>query len=192
MADTTAEDFLDAPEPAPPAYAEETLAAGPARRGLATWMSTGAWLLAGLVIGALVVAMLHTSSSTNANGVPSAPTANQAFGGRFGGGLPGEQRVIGTLTAVGSSSVTVKSASGASTYPIESGTLLVKDGRRVSSTSSMKPGDQVVVHVYPQNGSTHTEMVIDGIPSGRGFGGNDDRGGPDDNTTGNDGTTTET
>jgi hypothetical protein len=55
----------------------------------------------------------------------------------------------------------------------------------VSSLSALKAGDTVVVHVYPQNGSTHTEMVLDGIPSGRGgFGG----GAPDDST----GTTTET
>lgn len=198
MADST-EDFLDAPEPLAPPAADETLPAGPARRGLATWMSTGAWLLAGLVIGALVVALLHNNSSTNATGVPGAPAANQAptgqaptgqlpgnapaggfgggLGGGFGGGLPGEQHVVGTLTAVGASSITVNTASGTATYPIESSTLLIKDGQRVASTSAMKAGDTVVVHVYPQNGSTHTEMVIDGVPTGRGFGGHDDNNG---------------
>src|SRR3954452_21670454 len=117
MADPTSEDFLDAPEPATPAYAEEIQAGGPARRGLATWMSTGAWLLAGLVIGALVVALLHNNSSTNASGLPAgAPAANQAptgqlpngqvpngqppagaFGGGFRGGLPGEEHLVRPL-----------------------------------------------------------------------------------------------
>lgn len=202
MADSPTDDFLDAPEPAAPAYAEETIAGGSSgRKGLATWMSTGAWLLAGLVIGALVVAMLHTNKSNNAAGLPAAnqaPTGqlpngqipNGGFGGGFGGGLPGEQHIIGTLTGVGSSSITVRSPSGTATYPIESSTLLIKDGQRVSSPSSLKTGDTVVVHVYPQNGSTHTEMVIDGDPSGRGgFGGRHDDGGPNDDNTG---TTTET
>src|SRR4051794_31891919 len=219
MADPTSEDFLDAPEPATPAYAEEIQAGGPARRGLATWMSTGAWLLAGLVIGALVVAMLHNNSSTNASGLPAgAPAANQAptgqlpsgqvpngqvpngqvpngqppagaFGGGFRGGLPGEEHIVGTLTGVGAASVTVKSTNGTATYPVESSTLLIKDGQRVSSPSALTVGDTVVVHVYPQNGSTHTEMVIDGAPTDRGgFGGPDDNSGPDDST----GTTTET
>jgi hypothetical protein len=198
MAESSSEDFLDAPEHAAPAYAEETLSAGPARRGLATWMSTGAWLMAGLVIGALVVAMLHTNKSTNATGLPAAnqAPANQVPAGQapngqipngqipngppaggFGGGLPGEQHIVGTLTAVGSASITVASTGSTATYPIESSTLLVKDGQRVSSLSALKTGDSVVVHVYPENGSTHTEMVIDGVPSGGGgFGGRNDRG----------------
>ena len=210
MADSITEDFLDAPEPAPPAYADQIHTGGPPRRGLATWMSTGAWLLAGLVIGALVVAMLHSNSSTNAAGLPAgAPAANQApagqlpngqlpngqipngqappaggFGGGFRGGLPGEQHIVGTLTAIGTTSITVHTTDGTATYPIESSTLLIKDGQRVSSPSALTVGDTVVVHVYPQNGSTHTEMVIDGVPTGRG---GDD--GPDDN---NAGTTTET
>src|SRR3954471_13365133 len=134
MAEPTSEDFLDAPEPATPAYAEEIQAGGPARRGLATWMSTGAWLLAGLVIGALVVALLHNNSSTNASGLPAgAPAANQAptgqlpnggqapsgqvpngqppagaFGGGFRGGLPGEEHIVGTLTGVGAATITVQ------------------------------------------------------------------------------------
>src|SRR3954454_24596721 len=214
MAEPTSEDFLDAPEPATPAYAEEIQAGGPTRRGLATWMSTGAWLLAALVIGALVVALLHNNSSTNASGLPAgAPAANQAptgqlpngqvpngqvpngqppagaFGGGFRGGLPGEEHIVGALTGVGAASVTVKRNNGTATYPIESSTLLIKDGQRVSSPSALTVGDTVVVHIYPQNGSTHTEMIIDGAPPG-GRGGFD---GPDDNDNNNNtGTTTET
>jgi hypothetical protein len=188
MPESTTPDFLDAPEPAPDAPAARP------RRGPAGWMSTGAWLVAGLVLGALVVAMLHTNKSASATGLPAgSPAANQAPNGQvptgqpgsgFRGGLPGEQHVVGTLTAVGASSITVTGNGRSATYPIESSTLLVKDGQRVSSPSALSVGDTVVVHVYPQNGSTHTEMVIDGVPAGRG-----DDNGPGDNTAG---TTTET
>jgi hypothetical protein len=95
--------------------------------------------------------------------------------GGFGGGrLDGEQHISGTLTSVTASSITVTTASGASTYPIEATTALVKDGRRVSSTSQLGIGDTVVVHVYPQNGSQHVEVVIDGAPDGFGGPGDDD------------------
>src|SRR3954462_2149224 len=99
MADPTSEDFLDAPDPATPAYAEEIQGGGPTRRGLATWMSTGAWLLAGLVIGALVVAMLHNKRPTNAAGLPAgAPAANQAPTGQLPNGqVPNGQVPNGQL-----------------------------------------------------------------------------------------------
>ena len=179
-------DFLDAPEPSEPA-------AAPPHRRPAGWMSTAAWLVAGLVLGALVVAMLHTNNSASATGpaanqAPNGAAAGGGFplgpGGGLRGGLPGEQHIVGTLTAVGPSSITVTGNGGSASYPIESSTLLVKNGQRVSSPSALTVGDIVVVHVYPQNGSTHTEMVIDGVPNGPG----DDDGGRDDNT----GTTTET
>ena len=191
MADTTTEDFLDAPEPVAPAYADD--AALPPRHRVPTWIATGGWLLVGLIVGALVVAMLHSNKAASATGLPGAPTANQAPGGQapqqgfagppggFGGGprggLPGEEHVVGTLSAVGASTITVKSASGTATYPIDATTLLVKDGQRVSSLAALTVGDTVVVHVYPSNGSTRVEMVLDGVPPG-----------DDDNT----GTTTET
>ena len=64
------------------------------------------------------------------------------------------------MTAVGAASITVTSAIGTATYPIESSTVLVKGGQR-ASLSALTVGDTVVVHVYPQNGSTHVELVLD-------------------------------
>lgn len=182
MADNFTEDFLATPEPVVPAYAEEATATSTRRRGPAAWMSTGAWLLAGLVLGATVVAMLHTSKPAGAAGLPGAPSANQApagqgpqqgftggppggFGSGIGGGLPGEQHVVGTLTSVGGSSITVKSTNGTTTYPIDARTLLVKNGQRVP-LSALTAGDPVVVHAYPSNGSTQVELVLDGVPPG--------------------------
>ena len=182
MADSSPDDFLEAPPEATPAYAEDVATPRPGRRMPAA-VTTGAWLAVGLVVGAIGVAALHTNSTGNAtNGFAGGPTAaaNQVPGagpqqgfaggppaggvggpGGPGGGLAGEQHVVGTLTSVGAASITVKSASGTATYPIESTTVLVKGGQRVSSLSALTVGDTVVVHVYPQNGSTHVELVLD-------------------------------
>jgi hypothetical protein len=178
------DDFLDVPADTTPAHAEEVTTPAPRRR-MPVAVATAAWLAVGLVVGAVGVAALHSTNTTNgATGIAGAPAAaaNQipgaaprqgfaggpppgAFGGP-GGGLAGEQHIMGTLAAVGSSSITVKSSAGTATYPIESSTVLVKDGRRVSSLSALTVGDTVVVHVYPQNGSNHVELVLDGAPRG--------------------------
>jgi len=183
MADSSTDDFLEVPPEATPAYAEDVATPRPGRRMPAA-VTTGAWLAVGLVVGAIGVAALHSNNTGSAsNGFAGGPaaTANQVPGagpgqglaggpppggfggpgGGRGGGPAGEQHVVGTLTAVGSASITVKSASGTATYPIESNTVLVKGGQRVSSLSALTVGDTVVVHVYPQNGSTHVEVVLD-------------------------------
>lgn len=184
MADSSTDDFLEVPAEATPAYAEEIATPRPGRRMPAA-VTTGAWLAVGLVVGAIAVATLHSNTGSAANGFAGGPaaTANQVPagpgqgfaggappggfggpgggpGGGRGGGLAGEQHVVGTLTAVGTASITVNSASGTATYPIESSTVLVKGGQR-ASLSALTVGDSVVVHVYPQNGSTHVELVID-------------------------------
>jgi hypothetical protein len=190
MADTTDEDFLEVPQDAAPSYAEE-ISAPARRRRVPAAVTTGAWLAVGLVVGAIGVAAIHsTRTADGADGAPAAATnqvpgfGGSGFGGSgFGGGrLAGEQHLFGTLSAVGASSITVTSTSGTATYPIESGTVLVKDGQRVSSLSSLKVGDTVVVHVYPSDGSNHVEIVIDGAPPS----------GPGDSIDTNGTTTTET
>lgn len=200
MADLSDDDFLDVPQDATPAYADQVTTAAPRRR-LPTAVTTGGWLAVGVVVGVIAVAALHSSTgNTAATGIAGAPAAaanqnpgtgpQQGFaggpppggfggpGGGPGGRLAGEQHIVGSLTAVGSASITVKNAEGTATYPIEASTVLVKGGQRVSSLSALTVGDTVVVHVYPLNGSTHVELVIDGAP----------RGGDDNGT----GTTTET
>jgi hypothetical protein len=177
MADSSTDDFLEVPAEATPAYAEELATPRPGRRMPAA-VTTGAWLVVGLLVGAIGVAALHSNTGSAANGFAGGPaaTANQVpgagpgqgfaggappggFGGP-GGGLAGEQHVVGTLTAVGAASLTGQSARGTATYPIESSTVLVKGGQR-ASLSALTVGDTVVVHVYPQNGSTHVELVLD-------------------------------
>ena len=188
MADRTTEDFLYSSPVDYPAYADP---AEPApKRRIPPAVLTAGWLAVGLVVGVIAMTVLHSSRSTNANGVPAAVAGNQppaagGFGGPpaggpqgSGGGFGSEQHLIGTLTAVGSSTITVRTTNGTTTYHIDSTTQLVKDGQQVSSLSAMHAGDNVVVHVYPLNGTMHVERVIDGVPPGQdGNGGGQDNAG---------------
>jgi hypothetical protein len=212
MADSTPdEDFLDGSAADYPAYAaadaDADAVAPRMRRRLPAAVVTAAWVVVGLVVGVVAVAVWHSGRDANASGVPAAVGNQQPAAGGFarpgsgvggfdgrgpadgrfgGGGRDGEQHVFGTLTAVGKSSITVRTDAGSTTtYRIDSSTQLVKDGQQVSSLSAMHVGDQVVVHVYPLNGTTHVERVLDGVPPG-GFGG------PPPGRPGGDATTTTT
>lgn len=168
MADTTSEDFLYSSPVEYPAYGEPAVAEGAPRRRIPPMVMTGAWLAVGLVVGVLAMTVLHSSRGTNATGAPAGLAGNAQQGPLAGGppgfagpgGLDGEQHVVGTLTAVGASTITVHSMSGTTTYRIDATTQLVKDGQQVSSLAVMHVGDSVVVHIYPANGSTYVERVI--------------------------------
>jgi len=198
-----------------PAYGVPT----PGANGASGWTAAvrpAAWLAAGAVAGAVVVAAWHSSQTSS---VPTNPAAAQGqfpngqgpggqgpggqgpggqgpggqlpngqgpngqlpggppgfAGGPGFGGRDGEQRVNGTVTAVGSSSVTVKLASGTTaTYAVIGSSDIVKNGARVS-LSSIKVGDAVFLHVYPLNGRTIVEHLFAGTRPHRAPG-------PDDNT----------
>src|SRR5690349_5510515 len=100
-------------------------------------------------------------------------------GGAGGQGLGGEQHVIGTLTAVSGSKVTVRTSSGSATYQLVSQTQIVRDGA-LASAADLKPGDRVLVHVFPANGSDgvlERVIAVSGTGSGRsGTQGNQDGG----------------
>ena len=179
MADPTTEDFLYSSPVDYAPYADSEVAPPVAQKRIPPMVLTAGWLALGLVVGVLAMTLLHANGSTNANGVPTAVTGNlppgtggQGFNGPpgfgSGSGVGGEQRLFGTLTAVGSSSFTLRTSSGSTTYRVDATTELVKDGQRVSSLSAMQVGDSVLVHVYPVNGTAHVERVIDGPPPGRG------------------------
>lgn len=174
-------------------------------RGRTDWKAAArpvAWLAAGVVVGAVVVAAWHSGQT---NTVPTNPTAAQGQfpggpggpGGQGGpggpggpsgqlpngqgpGGMPGdgggpgfdggpgfggragEQHVSGTVTAVGSSTVTVKLADGSTaTYSVVASSDIVKNGARVA-LSAIKVGDTVFLHVYPSNGKTVVEHLFAG------------------------------
>ena len=175
MADPITEDFLYSSPVEYPAYADPEAAQPAARKRVPPLLLTAAWLSVGLVVGVVAMTVLHSARSTNTTGIPTAATGNQppvagGLGGPqaggppgFGGGFSGEQHLFGTLTAVGSSTFSLNTASGTTaTYQIDATTQLVKDGQQVGSLSAMHLGDRVAVHVYPLNGATHVERVIDG------------------------------
>jgi len=166
---------------------DDVIASEPAPRRLFSGrVSTAGWLLAGLAIGAVGVGAWHSSHTSNNNanalpgGVPAAASGTapggtngtapgaQSFGGGFGGGFSdpggfgGEQHLSGTIASISGSTIAITTGSGTSSYTIDSSTQLVKDGQQVSSLSVMHKGDSVLLHVYPLNGKTHVERVIDG------------------------------
>jgi hypothetical protein len=181
MSDTHTDDFLDV-EPYAVSGTEEPGSIPPPRRKAQGAAVTAGWLVAGLAVGATGVAVWASHSNNTAGSATAAtggqPGAGQQFappnagtggppaGGNFGGGgggpMAGEQHLSGTLGSVGASTFSLTTSTGTASYTIDSATLLVKNGQRVTSLSSLQPGDQVVVHVYPLNGKTHVEMVIDG------------------------------
>jgi hypothetical protein len=134
----------------------------------------------GLIAGAIGVATISGSSSasTTPQGPGAAVQNGQGFRGgppgSFGGGpggRAGETRAVGTLSAVGASSITVKTTAGASTtVPIGSSTAIVRDGVR-TTLSALKVGDQVVVHFPPHGSSTVVEVVLAGTSATAGPGG---------------------
>lgn len=198
MTDTPSDDFLDGAAFAEPDATDEISHGPDRRRRLPAAAVTAAWLVLGLVLGAVGVAAWHSSNGNAAtrlnpaangfapNGQSGAAGGNalpggqgsggQGFGGQdpgsqgFGGpgffGRDGEQHLVGTLTAVSGSTLTVTTTSGSATYTVDASTDLVKDGQRVTSLSAMHAGDTVVLHVYPLNGTTRVERVIDGAPAG--------------------------
>jgi hypothetical protein len=93
------------------------------------------------------------------DGVPG----GQGLGGRFGG-QNGEQRLIGTLTAVSGSKITVKTSAGTATYQVVPQTEIVREGA-VASASDLKVGDRVLVHVFPASGSDGVLERVIAVPS---------------------------
>jgi hypothetical protein len=84
----------------------------------------------------------------------------------------GEQHLHGTLTAVGSSSVTVRTDAGTTTtYAVTAATQVVRDGTPVA-LAQLKVGDEVVLHVLPgtSGGRPVLERLLAGTLPGRGPG----------------------
>jgi len=106
------------------------------------------------------------------------------FPGGTVGGLAGEQHLTGALTAVGDSTVTVRSSTGTATYQVVSDTQILRDGA-VAQLSDLREGDPVLVHVYPA--SDRDRMVVERIFAGLTPGLDPD--GDDDGATGQPSTT---
>jgi hypothetical protein len=105
----------------------------------------------------------------------------QGFGAGPGFANGGEQRVYGTLTAVSSSKLGVKTSSGTTT--ISSNTQILRNGQ-LASASDLRVGDAVLVHVFPATNSDGVlERVIARSGSGSGRSSSSDTSSSDDGAT---------
>lgn len=155
-----------------------------ARSRIAAWTAAG--VLAGGVIAGVVVAQLGVAGAANPRprpvaGVPGwGPEMGMGFGGRMMGPgsrvLHGEATVRtpdgnqvvsvqnGSLTAVGTDTITVKSSDGFTRdYTVDKNTRISLNGAD-GALSKLKTGDDVHV-VAVQSGSAYAaRMVLDGFP----------------------------
>ncbi|MBV9486109.1 MAG: hypothetical protein JO246_08630 [Frankiaceae bacterium] len=152
--------------------------AGTSRR-----MSISAAVLAGglIVGGGVGYAVGHDGSSgssarTAATGLPLSPlgAAGELPGGSaglpgsggsgFGGGVAGEQRIQGTLTAKSGSKITVKASDGTTaSYSVPGTTEIIRDNS-TATLADLKVGDAVLVHLIPaaSGSGTVVERVFAG------------------------------
>lgn len=142
-------------------------------------LKPAALVVAGLIAGGGVVTAAQALTGDGASdgavtagafdprtGAPGlGDTDGNGFGGRGAppafdgghGGLVGELRLTGTLTAVGSSTVTVTTSQGTATYQLTDSTQIVVDGQ-VAELADLTKGDQVFLHVYPS--STDADQLL--------------------------------
>ena len=128
-------------------------------------------VVAALLVGGGVVFAVDHNSGSNASASSASAFGGPAGLGARGGGVAGEQRIQGTVTAKTSTTVTVKSSSGTSTYAVNATTEIVRDGL-AASLSSVQVGDPVLVHVYPSSsGRMLVERLLAGSSASGGPGG---------------------
>jgi len=97
----------------------------------------GAGAVAGAIIGGTVISGAAPTSPTPAAGSSS----SQAFGDRHGAGLD----LSDTVTAVGASSVTIRTSAGTTEYQVGSNSDIDKNGE--AQLSDLKVGDAVRFNV---------------------------------------------
>jgi len=135
------------------------------RRGLAVKVGlVGAGVAAGAIAGTTFLSSAATSSSAPNS---AAPPSSQCQGGHRGPHL----NLSGTVTAVGSSSVTIKTGSGTTTYQVDANSDIDKNGE--AQLSSLKVGDAVRFSVRGGNviGILHAgNEALDRPPMGPGPG----------------------
>lgn len=121
------------------------------RRGLALGAGlVGAGVVAGAIVGGTVLSNAATTSPTpGSSSSPSQPQDRHGPGGML--------NLSGTVTAVGSSSVTIRTSTGTTTYQVDSHSDIDKNGE--AQLSSLKPGDAVRFSVTSGN-------VIDKLHAG--------------------------
>ncbi len=137
------------------------------RRGLAVGAGlVGAGVVAGAIVGGTVLSDAATTSPTPQASATSSPEAPGAPGQGQGRGLP----LRGTVTTVGSSSVTIKTSSGTTEYKVDANSDIDKNGE--AKLSDLKAGDAVQFSVASGNviDKLHAGDEALNRPQGPGFG----------------------
>jgi hypothetical protein len=161
-------------EAAPPAPAAPPPAA-PSRRNWRRPLVGAGLVAAGVVLGAgAAVLISHSTSDSTGHGIAAGAPPGARGGYPGAPGVADEQHVQGTLSAVGTTSITVSTASGKTTYPVSSSTQIIRNGAP-ATLDQLKVGDPVVVHVIPSSNGRQVERIIAGtMPMPDGPGGFDD------------------
>lgn len=99
---------------------------------------------------------LHTQKNEN-----KTSSKNQGFTQRQGGPMGGQRPTMGTVTAVSSSSITVKSSmdSSVSTLGITSSTTVTDNGES-AKISDIEVGDSVMVQTGSSDTKTATKIML--------------------------------
>jgi hypothetical protein len=128
-------------------------------------------------VAALLLAVGGTTgylvSHASSGGTSAASAQPGAPGGTAGGGdlgfQPTQYHLDGTITAIGTGTVTIRTTAGATTtYTVTSSTHLMSDGATVS-LSAFRVGDGVRGSTTTQGGTTLNDMVAGDVgPAGRG------------------------
>ena len=132
--------------------------ASPRRRsGLARKVALiGTGLVAGVALAGTVSAQASTSSASSTPTATSSTPAQPGGGGQRGGSA---LSLTGTVTAVGTSSVTIKTGSGTTVYSVTSSSDIDKNGE--ATLSALTVGDSVSFSTTATGGT-----VIDKLHAG--------------------------
>lgn len=154
--------LLVSPDPAAPTEGRRQRSPRLGGVGLTAALAAGALVLGG-VVGAAVVSGAAGGDSSAA----SSPAVFSDASGGSRGGLPGEQRLRGQLTAVGDSSVAVRTSAGTQTYTVTGSSQIVRNGV-AAGLGSLVTGEPVLVHVYPSTsgGAMLVEQLFAGTQPG--------------------------
>ena len=133
------------------------------------WAAGSALLVGGAVGGGILAGSLTAGASTTSTTTPQTAAGPSNATPRTPPGFPGGAsgyglNESGTVTAVGTSSVTIKTSTGTTTYAVNSGSDIDKNGE--ASLSSLKVGDAVTFSTVT-SGSTQTIAIL---PAPRAFG----------------------
>ncbi|WP_131746146.1 hypothetical protein [Frankia sp. Cppng1_Ct_nod] len=125
---------------------------------------------AGVVAGAILGGTLSATAASPSPSTGTAQTAPGYDGDGHGSGHSGALDQSGTVTAVGSSSVTIKTASGTTEYAVTSSSDIDKNGE--AQLTDLKVGDAVTFSAETVGGKATIDKLHSGdetlnMPQGR-------------------------